>query len=122
MGVPVGLLTANILVINQIPDAEGDASTGKNHLVVTLGPSRTPWLYGGILGLALAFHVLIVLMTPAANVFWWLPGVLLLGHGTYIVSYMVRHLNTRQLVHANVQTILLNILYGVLFAGIIVLS
>lgn len=122
LGIPVGLLTANILVINQIPDVDADASTGKNHLVVTFGAAKTPWLYGGILCLALAIHVAAVLITPAANIFWWLPAILLIGHGGYIVRYMTRHLEGRELVHANIQTILLNILYGILFAGIILLS
>jgi 1,4-dihydroxy-2-naphthoate octaprenyltransferase len=121
-GVPVGLLTANILVVNQVPDVEGDASTGKNHLVVTFGAERTPWVYGGILGLSLGAHIAIVLTSPAANMFWWLPAILLVGHGSFIVRHMVAHIGRRTLVRANEQTILLNILYGILFAGIIVLS
>ena len=120
IGVPVGLLTANILVINQIPDVDADASTGKNHLVVTLGTRRTPYLYGGILGLALVVHLYLAAAAPQATWLWWLPGVLLALYGTYIVQYMVRHLEQRTLVHANVQTIQLNILYGLLFAGVIV--
>lgn len=47
VGIPAGLLTTNILMINQIPDAEGDATTGKNHLVVTFGPTVAGWLYTG---------------------------------------------------------------------------
>ena len=35
LGIPFGFLTTNILFINQFPDAESDALTGKNHLVVT---------------------------------------------------------------------------------------
>jgi 1,4-dihydroxy-2-naphthoate octaprenyltransferase len=120
VGIPVGLLTANILVINQIPDVEADASTGKNHLVVTFGTRRTPYVYGGILGLALVVHLWLAATTPEATWLWWLPGVLLAGYGTYIIQYMVRHLEQRTLVHANVQTIQLNLVYGLLFAGVIV--
>ena len=36
-GIPFGLLTTNILFINQFPDTSSDAKTGKNHLVVTFG-------------------------------------------------------------------------------------
>jgi 1,4-dihydroxy-2-naphthoate octaprenyltransferase len=122
MGIPVGLLTANILVINQIPDVEADASTQKNHLVVTLGVRRTPYVYGGILAVALLVHLWIAATIPQATWLWWLPAALLAIHGTYIVQYMVRHLERRTLVHANVQTIQLNILYGLLFAGIILFS
>jgi len=120
VGIPVGLLTANILVINQVPDFEADASTGKNHLVVTLGTRRTPYLYGGILGLALVVHLWLAASTPQATWLWWIPGALLAVYGTYIIQYMVRHLEERTLVHANVQTIQLNIVYGLLFAGVIV--
>ena len=35
--IPIGLLTTNILLINEFPDYEGDIKTGKNHLVVTFG-------------------------------------------------------------------------------------
>jgi 1,4-dihydroxy-2-naphthoate octaprenyltransferase len=109
-------------VINQIPDVEADASTQKNHLVVTLGVRRTPYVYGGILAVALLVHLWIAATIPQATWLWWLPAALLAIHGTYIVQYMVRHLERRTLVHANVQTIQLNILYGLLFAGIILFS
>ena len=37
LGVPSGLLVAAILVVNEFPDREADAATGKRHLVVRLG-------------------------------------------------------------------------------------
>jgi len=52
LGVPFGFLTTNILYINQFPDAESDAKTGKNHLVVTLGKKAARWGYLVILSLA----------------------------------------------------------------------
>ena len=45
LGIPLGLLTTNILYINQFPDANSDAKTGKNHLVVTLGKKIARWGY-----------------------------------------------------------------------------
>ena len=45
LGIPLGLLTTNILYINQFPDANSDAKTGKNHLVVTLGKKMARWGY-----------------------------------------------------------------------------
>ena len=41
---PIGLLTTNILLINEFPDYEGDLKTGKNHLVVTFG-KKTAGIY-----------------------------------------------------------------------------
>ena len=37
LGVPIGLLTTNILFINQFPDYTSDKKVGKNHLVVLFG-------------------------------------------------------------------------------------
>ncbi len=119
IGLPVGLLTANILIINQIPDLEADASTGKNHLVVTLGRDRTPWLYGGTLLASTLIHGWMVMTLPMATSLWWVPFGMSVAYGIYIVRYMVRYLNRRELVHANVQTIMLNIVYGAVFAAII---
>ncbi|OGU76078.1 MAG: hypothetical protein A3G43_11565 [Ignavibacteria bacterium RIFCSPLOWO2_12_FULL_56_21] len=119
LGVPVGLLTANILVMNQVPDFVSDSLTGKNHLIVTLGPERTPYVYGAILTLALTFHTWIVLTIPGATVLWWIPFVALVGYGVAIMNHIVKYLGTRELVKANVRTITLNIVYGVLFAIVI---
>lgn len=119
VGIPVGLLTANILIINQIPDIAADSSTGKNHLVVVLGAERTPWLYGGTLLASTLIHGWMVLTLPMATALWWLPFVMSVVYGVYIVRYMVANLNRRELVHANVQTIILNVVYGAVFAAII---
>ena len=39
IGIPLGLLTTNILFINQFPDYKSDKLSGKNNLVVMLGKS-----------------------------------------------------------------------------------
>ena len=45
LGIPHGLLTTNILYINQYPDTVSDAKTGKNHLIVTFGKKNARWGY-----------------------------------------------------------------------------
>ena len=40
LGLPIGLLTTNILLINQFPDMISDAKTNKNHLVVVFGKKK----------------------------------------------------------------------------------
>ena len=45
LGIPLGLLTTNILLINEFPDMNSDAKTGKNHLVVTFGKKSSRWIY-----------------------------------------------------------------------------
>ena len=57
LGVPFGFLTTNILYINLFPDAESDAKTGKNHLVVTFGKKAARWGYLVILSLAFSSSV-----------------------------------------------------------------
>ncbi len=50
VAVPMGLLTAAILVANEIPDARVDAAGGKRTLVVRIGASRGWVLLAGVLG------------------------------------------------------------------------
>jgi 1,4-dihydroxy-2-naphthoate octaprenyltransferase len=119
IGIPVGLLTTNILVINQVPDTESDALTGKNHLIVTLGERRAPWIYGGVLLLSAVVHAWLIGQVPGASGLWWVPFAILVVYGAYIIRHIVRFLHSRELVHANVQTIMLNIVYGILFAGVL---
>ncbi len=40
-----GLLCANILLVNGVPDARSDALVGKRTLAVRAGPRGTPWVY-----------------------------------------------------------------------------
>lgn len=60
-GLGYALLVANVLFINQFPDARADAAAGKRTLVVQLGSRRARWGYVGIAALAygwLALHAL----------------------------------------------------------------
>ena len=51
IGIPMGLLITNILLINEFPDMKSDTKTNKNHLVVTFGKKASRWIYLLILGL-----------------------------------------------------------------------
>ncbi len=48
LSVPVGLLAAAILVVNNVRDIEGDRRAGKRTLAVRLGRERTRALYAGM--------------------------------------------------------------------------
>lgn len=113
-GVPAGLLTTNILLINQVPDAAGDAVTGKNHLVVTFGAKAAVWIYAIILCGALA-------VTAWLAMVWQRPllyAVAGLGvvYGGWVWNWMRTHINKRTLVTANIHTIYLQIVLTVLMA------
>jgi 1,4-dihydroxy-2-naphthoate octaprenyltransferase len=54
LSVPVGLLAAAILVVNNVRDVETDRRAGKRTLAVKLGRGRAARLYAAMLGLAFA--------------------------------------------------------------------
>lgn len=114
IGIPAGLLTTNILVINQVPDAEGDAVTGKNHLVVTFGKKSAIVFYGlfwaAALGLTASYAM------TYNNLWLWASVAVGLVYGSWIISYMRRHILERTLVKANVATIYLQIIVTTLYA------
>lgn len=114
VGIPAGLLTSNILLINQVPDAEGDARTGKNHLIVTYGIASTPYIWSlfWLSSIALTAWLAIAYQQTAL----WLSAGLSLIYGAWIVSYMRKHLYQRTLVKANVNTIYLQIVITIVFA------
>jgi 1,4-dihydroxy-2-naphthoate octaprenyltransferase len=114
IGLPIGLLTSNILLINQVPDAEGDASTGKNHLVVTFGKENSVTIYA--LTVAAAVGITLTIAFELQNMWLVLPMVLLGVYGAYIVSYFRKHVHSRTLVTANVNTVQLAMLFGIAFA------
>lgn len=58
IGLSFALLVANLLYINQFPDHDGDAATGKRTVVVRLGPESAKWGYFGIAIVAYAWLVI----------------------------------------------------------------
>ncbi len=54
LAIPLGLLIAAFLVINEFPDHDADASVGKNTLVVRLGRRRGAVLFAALVALAFA--------------------------------------------------------------------
>ena len=67
LGIPVGLLTTNILFINQFPDYKSDKLAGKNNLVVLFGKKASRWIYLFFLTLSLSLRKASAL-TPSALV------------------------------------------------------
>lgn len=95
--IPVGLLGAAILWINEFPDCEADRAVDKNTLVVRLGRERAVWGY--IVLLAAAYAALVVGMALRV-----LPFTLLLALLTLPLAYrgirgvMRFHSNTPKLI------------------------
>jgi len=59
-GLPVGLLVAALLLVNEFPDAPSDQQAGKKTWVVWLGPERARLALGGLLVGAFALTGLLV--------------------------------------------------------------
>jgi 1,4-dihydroxy-2-naphthoate octaprenyltransferase len=57
-----GLLTANLLFLNEFPDFEADRKGGRYHLVIALGRRKATFLYAGIMFLAYLCVILGVLL------------------------------------------------------------
>ena len=74
LAVPVGLLAAAILVVNNVRDLDTDRRAGKRTLAVKLGRPRARTLFGAMLALAFAAPVAIPL---AGGLSWWVLLALL---------------------------------------------
>ncbi|MDX1685757.1 MAG: UbiA family prenyltransferase [Saprospiraceae bacterium] len=114
IGIPSGLMTANILLINEFPDMEGDAVTGKNHLVVTFGKRKSINLYIGILTLAVLSSAFLAFYLD--NLLILVPSVTIAVLGAFIVKHIRQNYNKRELVKSNVNTINLQVLFSTLLA------
>lgn len=57
-GLSFALLVANLLYINQFPDHDSDAASGKHTMVVRLGPESAKWGYFGIALIAYAWLII----------------------------------------------------------------
>ena len=109
IGIPMGLLTTNILLINEFPDMKSDMKTDKNHLVVTFGKKASRWIY--LLILVLAIFSTYVLASDLENKKLLIPLALLVLYGGYIFSVLYKKYDTRELVSANWGTITLQALF-----------
>jgi 1,4-dihydroxy-2-naphthoate octaprenyltransferase len=75
LSVPVGLWVADILLMNEVPDARADAQVGKRTLVVRLGAAGTRRLYFGV---QLTAVCAVLLAGFLSLVPWWIAVLALL--------------------------------------------
>ncbi|MAO71290.1 MAG: hypothetical protein CMD02_02125 [Flavobacteriales bacterium] len=111
LGIPIGLLTTNILLINQFPDMISDAKTNKNHLVVVFGKKKSRLIYLSILIMTILTSFLI---SNLLDQFILIPTFFLLIFGIFITKYIYKNYNKRELIKANWNTIILHALYCIL--------
>jgi 1,4-dihydroxy-2-naphthoate octaprenyltransferase len=115
VSIPVGLLIAAVLYINEFPDHDADRAVGKKTLVVVLGKKRAVWGYVILVVVALS----IVLLGGLLRLF---PLATLIALVSLPLSYrsikgITRFYdNTQQLLPTNAATIQLHLLTGVLLS------
>jgi 1,4-dihydroxy-2-naphthoate octaprenyltransferase len=71
--IPAGLLTYNLLLLNEFPDAAADAAGGRQHMVVLMGKRNARWLYATVE--AGAFVAIIVGVAFGILPLWALLGL-----------------------------------------------
>jgi len=104
VALPIGLLIANVLIINQFPDYEADARGNKKNLVVRLGKKKAVNVYA--LLYILAFSSFLAIAVIFKNPLWLLG---LTGVPLAIKSVKVARVhfdNIKELMQANAATIM----------------
>jgi 1,4-dihydroxy-2-naphthoate octaprenyltransferase len=118
IGLPPGFLAGAILWVNQFPDTESDAATGKNHLMVTVGKKAGRWAY--VVLISCAFISTLTLVWSGTFPVATLAMLIGLPLAAYAIRVVFKHYLDRELIRANKATIQLHILCGLaLVAGII---
>ena len=112
LAIPVGLLAAAILVVNNVRDIETDRRAGKRTLAVRLGRPRTRTLYS--LMLLIAYVALIPVVFPLSA--WVLLPVITLPLAARLARTVRAHVDGPTLNAALAQTGMLQLLFCVLLS------
>ena len=118
-GIPIGLLVAAIVYVNQFPDHDGDKATGKNNLVVVFGPEKARVGYVFLVIGAFISIIALVMAKPETFPMLSLISLTTSFYSIYTIKTLYKHYDNRLLQPANAGTIGLHFLTGVFFcAGI----
>jgi 1,4-dihydroxy-2-naphthoate octaprenyltransferase len=113
LSVPVGLLAAAVLVVNNVRDLDTDRRVGKRTLAVRLGRDRTRVLYAVALGLA--YLMLAVLIAPLSA--WVLLPLATVPLAVRLVGIVREHTDGPTLNAALAQTAMLQLAFCVLLSA-----
>ncbi len=118
LGIPIGLLTTNILFINQYPDYASDKKVGKNHLVVLLGKKASRWIY--VLNLILALGSLYfiaenILIGTKQMLFIYILIPITMFYSYFLISGLFKYYNSRKLIKYNIHTIYFHMLFSFIY-------
>jgi 1,4-dihydroxy-2-naphthoate octaprenyltransferase len=114
--VPVGLLIAAVLYINEFPDYEADKQVNKKTLIVIFGPERAR--YGYITLIALTYAAIAAFVAFGGLPAWALLGLLTLPLAVKAAAVLMRHYREPyQLIPANALTIVVHFATAVLLSA-----
>ena len=114
IGTPLGLLTTNILLINQFPDLKSDKKSNKINLVVLFGKKFSRWIY--LANLFLIYITTIYFFKDSFQTFYY-PNVIfliflsLIMYGMYIFVGLYKYYESRKLILYNIHTIYYQIIF-----------
>jgi 1,4-dihydroxy-2-naphthoate polyprenyltransferase len=120
LAVPVGLLAAAVLVVNNVRDIDTDRRAGKRTLAVRLGRDRTRSLYAAMIYVAFLLTPITWLFGPLSA--WVLLPLLSLPLAAPIVRTVRTHVDGPSLNAALAQTGRLELIFCVLLSAGLLLS
>ena len=112
-GIPLGLLIAAVVYINEFPDHDSDKATGKNTLIVVFGPEKARAGYVALV--ASAFASIVILAFNGTVPMLSLIALLAVYFGFTATRTLYKYYNNRLLQPANWGTIIMHSVTGILF-------
>ena len=112
-GIPIGFLIAAVVYMNEFPDYDSDKATGKNTLIVALGPERARAGYVALI--TSAFVSIVILAFNGVFPMLSLISLLAIYFGFTATKTLYKYYNDRLLQPANWGTIIMHSVTGVLF-------
>ena len=112
-GIPIGLLVAAIVYVNEFPDHDGDKATGKDTLIVVFGPEKAR--LGYVLLVAGAFTSIILMALNGTLPMLSLIALPAAYFGVKAIKTLYEYYNDRLLLPANAGTINMHFVAGILF-------
>ena len=112
VGIPIGLLIAAVVYMNEFPDHESDKATGKNTLIVVFGPERARAGYVALI--SSAFLSIIVMALNGTLPMLSLIALLALYFGYTATKTLYKYYDNRLLQPANWGTIIMHSVTGIL--------
>ena len=112
-GIPIGFLIAAVVYMNEFPDHDSDKATGKNTLIVVLGPEKARAGYVALI--SSAFISIIILAINGTLPMLSLIALLAIYFGISATKTLYKYYNNRLLQPANWGTIIMHSVTGILF-------